>query len=85
MFPLAGAGAAGRAHDTYPIWGTCHTVTLQPSTSPLLPFDRLVATNQVRWVEGGATLATQMTAGFIAQRTAVLDLAAGPAARTSST
>jgi len=84
VFPYAWSWAAGRGHDTYPIWGGCHTLTLQPSTSPLLPFDRLVATHQVRWVEGGAALETHLAAGFISERTAVLDLAARPAAPTSS-
>lgn len=74
FFPYAWSWAAGRGHDTYPIWGSCHTVTLQPSTSPLLPFERLIETNQVRWVDGHAAVETNMAAGFITTRTATLPL-----------
>ena len=76
FFPYAWSWAAGRGHDTYPIWGTCHTVTLQPSTSPLAPFARLVETNQVLWVEGRTSVATALTAGFIRSRDEVLPLSA---------
>ena len=72
VFPFAWSWAAGRGIDTYPIWGGCHTITLQPSTSPLLPFERLVATDQVRWIEGGGSLETRMAAGFINARSEVL-------------
>lgn len=74
FFPYAWSWAAGRGTDTYPIWGTCHTITLQPSTSPLLPFERLVETNQLRWVEGHAEVETSMAAGFITQPDATLPL-----------
>ena len=71
VFPYAWSWAAGRGHATYPIWGGCHTITLQPSTSPLLPFAQLVATNQVSWVDHHATLETSMAAGFIVARAEV--------------
>ena len=74
FFPYAWSWAAGRGSDTYPIWGTCHTITLQPSTSPLLPFERLVETNQVRWIDGRAAVETRMAAGFITARAATLAL-----------
>ena len=74
FFPYAWSWAAGRGNETYPTWGTCHTITLQPSTSPLLPFDRLVEANQVLWVDGHASVETKMTAGFITARTATLPL-----------
>jgi len=74
FFPYAWSWAAGRGNDTYPTWGACHTITLQPSTSPLLPFDRLVETNQVLWVDGRAAVETRMAAGFITARTATLPL-----------
>jgi len=74
FFPYAWSWAAGRGTDTYPIWGTCHTITLQPSTSPLLPFERLVETNQLWWVDGHAAVETKMAAGFITKRDATLPL-----------
>jgi hypothetical protein len=74
IFPYAWSWAAGRGHDTYPIWGQCHTITLQPSTSPLLPFARLLETNQLLWVEGRASVETSLTAGFTTARTEVLAL-----------
>ena len=74
VFPYAWSWAAGRGHATYPIWGQCHTITLQPSTSPLLPFARLLDTDQLLWVEGGASVATSLTAGFTTARTEVLAL-----------
>ncbi|MDB6128331.1 MAG: hypothetical protein JWM35_2227 [Verrucomicrobia bacterium] len=76
FFPYAWSWAAGRGHETYPIWGQCHTITLQPSTSPLLPFDRLVATNQVLWIDGGASVQTSLAAGFVAKRSESLELRA---------
>ena len=74
FFPYAWSWAAGRGHDAYPIWGACHTITLQPSTSPLLPFARLLDTNQVLWVDGKASVETNLAAGFIAERTATVPL-----------
>ena len=75
FFPYAWSWATGRGHDTYPIWGSCHTVTLQPSTSPLLPFARLLETDQVLWIDGQAAVETSMAAGFITERSATLALA----------
>ena len=72
VFPFAWSWAAGRGHEAYPIWGTCHTVTLQPSTSPLLPFDRLVSSGQVLWIDGRAVVETGLTAGFVGGRDEVL-------------
>ena len=74
VFPWAWSWAAGKGHATYPIWGACHTVTLQPSTSPLLPFDQLVAANQIRWLEGQSSLETTMSVGFTSTRGEVLAL-----------
>lgn len=68
FFPYAWSWAAGRGHAAYPIWGQCHTVTLQPSTSPLLPFPRLLETDQVCWVEPGGTTETRLAAGFVTRR-----------------
>jgi hypothetical protein len=68
FFPYAWSWAAGRGHESYPVWGRCHTITLQPSTSPLLPFAQLLATDQLLWLPGGASVATAMTAGFITSR-----------------
>ena len=74
IFPYAWSWAAGRGHDTYPVWGQCHTMTLQPSTSPLLPFPQLLETNQLRWVDAGATMETSLMAGFTSARSEVLAL-----------
>ena len=74
VFPYAWSWAAGKGHDTYPIWGACHTITLQPSTSPLLPFAQLVATDQVRWVDGHGSVETTMAVGFTTTRDEVLPL-----------
>jgi hypothetical protein len=74
FFPYAWSWAAGRGHEAYPVWGNCHTITLQPSTSPMLPLAQLVASNQVRWLEGHAAMETRMAAGFIGTRTATLSL-----------
>jgi hypothetical protein len=65
VFPYAWSWAAGKGSDTYPLWGACHTLTLQPSTSPLRPFAELVAANEVRWVDGHSAIETTMAAGFV--------------------
>jgi hypothetical protein len=74
IFPYAWSWASGRSGDTYPVWGSCHTVTIQPSTSPMLPFDRLLETDQLLWVEGKGSVETAMTAGFISGRDQMLEL-----------
>jgi hypothetical protein len=48
--------------------------TPQPSTSPMLPFDRLLETDQLLWVEGKGSVETAMTAGFISGRDQMLEL-----------
>lgn len=72
VFPYAWSWAAGRGNTGYPLWGSCHTITLQPSTSPLRPFPELVAANEVRWIDGGGKLETAMAAGFITAREEML-------------
>jgi len=74
VFPYAWSWASGRSVDTYPLWGSCHTVTIQPSTSPMLPFERLLETDQLLWVEGEDSVETNMTAGFTCERDQMLDL-----------
>jgi galactose mutarotase-like enzyme len=76
VFPYAWSWASGRSIDTYPLWGSCHTVTIQPSTSPMLPFDRLIETDQLLWVEGMGTVETELTVGFTRYRDQVLELSA---------
>ena len=74
VFPYAWSLARGRSVDTYPLWGSCHTVTIQPSTSPMLPFERLLETDQLLWVEGKGSVETAMTAGFTCKRDQMLNL-----------
>jgi hypothetical protein len=74
VFPYAWSWARGRSVDTYPLWGSCHTVTIQPSTSPMLPFERLLETDQLLWVEGKGSVETAMTAGFTCKRDQMLNL-----------
>ena len=74
VFPYAWSWASGRSVDTYPLWGSCHTITIQPSTSPMLPFERLLETDQLLWVEGKGSVETAMTAGFTCERDQRLDL-----------
>lgn len=72
LFPYAWSWAAGKGSDAYPLWGSCHTITLQPSTSPLRPFAELVATNEVRWIDGHGSVETEMAVGFVTARDEVL-------------
>ncbi len=74
IYPYAWSWAAGCGNQTYPLWGTCHTITLQPSTSPLLPFAQLLEKNEVLWVEGHGQVATPMTVGFTTRKDEVLEL-----------
>jgi hypothetical protein len=74
VFPYAWSWASGRSVDTYPLWGSCHTITIQPSTSPMLPFERLLETDQLLWVEGKGSVEMAMTAGFTCERDQRLDL-----------
>ena len=73
LFPYLWSWACGGGGDGYPLWGNCHTVTLQPSTSPLLPFPRLLEQNQVVWVDRHASVATRLSAGFTHARDEVFD------------
>ena len=72
-FPYAWSWASGKSGDDYPLWGDCHTVTIQPSTSPLLPFDLLVEKGEVLWVEGHDAVSTSLGAGFIADQKAIFE------------
>jgi hypothetical protein len=75
QFPYAWSWSAGRGTDTYPIWGSCNTITLQPGTSPLLPFEKLIERNEVAWIEDSGTLSTSITAGFVNHRDEMLEAA----------
>ena len=63
LFPCAWSWATGRS-DGYPLWGGCHTVTLQPSTSPMRPFSQLVQSGEVLWIEGFGQIGTRLQTGF---------------------
>ena len=51
----------------YPLWGNCNVVTLQPSTSPSLPFEQLCKTNQLHWLEPRGSLSTSLSSGFCSE------------------
>ena len=65
FFPYAWSWAAGSGSPHYPLWGNCQTITLQPSTSPLLPFEELLERDEVIWVDGKSSVTTSMNVGFI--------------------
>ena len=68
IFPYALSWSTGTGTRKYPIWGSCRTITLQPSTSPLLPFDELVANDLVLYVEGDKSIETTIKTGFISNK-----------------
>jgi hypothetical protein len=74
VFPYAWSWAVGHGDGGYPLWGSGHTVTLQPSTSPMRPFPDLVAANAVKWVDGRGAIETAMAVGFTSTRDEVLEL-----------
>ena len=74
LFPHAWSWSAGRGGDAYPLWGTCHIITLQPSTSRLMPFDQLLERGEVLWVGGGESIKTTLAAGFVGSRDEVFPL-----------
>jgi len=71
VFPYCWSWACGRGSSSFPLWGSCHTITLQPSTSPLLPFDQLVESGGLAWLEPGARLNARLSTGFIRARAEV--------------
>jgi len=75
VFPYCWSWACGRGGDGYPLWGSCHTITLQPSTSQLLPFDRLLELGQVAWLDAHGHIATSMQVGFISASEEILPFA----------
>jgi hypothetical protein len=74
LFPYAWSWAAGKGNDRYPLWGGCHTITLQPSTSPLRSFPELVAANEVQWIDRHRSVGTEMVVGFVTTRDDVFSL-----------
>ncbi len=64
FFPWVWSWVSTSGFKQYPIWGQGHTITAQPSTSPIQPFERLVETNQLKWIEPGGTLGTSLSTGF---------------------
>ena len=74
VFPYAWSWSCGAGAKSYPLWGGCHTITIQPSTSPLLPFAELVSSDALAWVEPHGALATCLSAGFVHDANAVLHL-----------
>lgn len=65
VFSCAWSWMAGRS-EGYPLWGNCHTVTLQPSTSPMRPFAELLERDEVRWIEPRGSISTRLSSGFCA-------------------
>lgn len=65
IFPYAWSWASGQPGGAYPLWSGCHTITIQPSTSPMLSFPDLLQRNELLWIEAGQELSTTMSAGFI--------------------
>jgi hypothetical protein len=65
IFPYCWLWACGQGSSSYPLWGDCHTLTLQPSTSPLLPFAHLVERDEVTWVAPRGFIGSCIQAGFI--------------------
>lgn len=65
FFPYMWSWACGRCGEGYPLWGSGHTVTLQPSTSERLPFPQILARNQVHWLESKGLIKTALSAGYL--------------------
>ena len=64
-FPYAWSWNCSGGHQTYPLWGEGHIITLQPSTSPVGRFADLLRERKVLEVPARGKISTVMVTGFV--------------------